>query len=39
MMEECKSLFMQPASVSPFVGGNKKGIFIIDIHHELNILE
>ena len=38
MMEECKSLFMQPTSVYPFVDGNKKGIFIIDINSEINIL-
>jgi len=38
MMESCKSLFMQPDAVYPFVDGDKKGIFIIDISPELRIL-
>jgi hypothetical protein len=35
MMEECRSLFMQPTSIHPFVGGNKKGVFVVSINPEL----
>lgn len=38
MMEDCKSSFMQPTSVYPHISGNKKGIFIIDIEAELDVL-
>ncbi|MDO8508438.1 MAG: transglutaminase-like domain-containing protein [Nanoarchaeota archaeon] len=38
MMEKCESLFMQPTSVYPFVDGSEKGIFIVDITSEINIL-
>ncbi|MBU2562143.1 MAG: transglutaminase-like domain-containing protein [Nanoarchaeota archaeon] len=37
-MEDCKSSFMQPTSIYPHVSGNKKGIFIIDIEAELDVL-
>lgn len=36
-MENCRTLGMQPASAYPFIGGNKKGIFIVKIEPELNI--
>jgi len=38
MMENCKTLFMQPASVYPFVDGKKKGVFVIDVkfHNVIN---
>jgi len=38
MMENCRTLFIQPNSISPFVSGKKKGIFIIETNPELNIL-
>ncbi len=38
MMENCRTLFMQPSSIYPFVAGKRKGIFIIEINPELNIL-
>jgi len=38
MMENCRTLFMQPNSIYPFVSGKKKGIFIIETNSELNIL-
>lgn len=38
MMEGCRSAFMQPASFYPFIGGDKKGIFILSDSSELVIL-
>lgn len=38
MMEDCRSLFMQPTSVYPHISGNKKEIFIIDIEAELDVI-
>ncbi|MDP2672898.1 MAG: transglutaminase-like domain-containing protein [Nanoarchaeota archaeon] len=38
MMDDCRSSFMQPTAVYPHISGNKKGIFIIDIEAELDVL-
>lgn len=38
LMEDCRTLFMQPTAIYPFIDGNKKGMFIIDIT-ELNIVK
>lgn len=38
MMGDCRSLFMQPDAIYPFISGKQKGIFILDINRELTIL-
>lgn len=38
MMRGSRSLFMQPTSIYPYIGGSKKGIFIVDINQELHVL-
>ncbi|MDI6807022.1 MAG: transglutaminase-like domain-containing protein [Candidatus Aenigmarchaeota archaeon] len=37
MMENCRSLFMQPTSTYPFCSGKSKGIFIIQMNSRLTI--
>ncbi len=38
MMWDCRSLFMQPTSIYPYIAGRKKGVFVIEVNPDFIIL-